>query len=162
MSHGRGRFELIIGLVGGVGTNFDQVFHELKSAFELAGCYVEKIKITKFLRHQQKKDFLSDLEEKIYKMNIARESIENGIASLVAINYIFYHRLMRFNNEQEKSAATPTIYVIDSLKHPDEYDVLRNVYRRNFILISVFEPKDNREKNLLSNQLKSLAPTEVI
>lgn len=42
--------ELVIALVGGGGTNFQKVFHELQSSFKLAGCHVEKVKITDFLR----------------------------------------------------------------------------------------------------------------
>ncbi|AMV15242.1 hypothetical protein ULM_25820 [Legionella pneumophila] len=50
----RNPFELVIALVGGVGTDFQMVFHELQSSFKLAGCNVEKVKITEYLKREKK------------------------------------------------------------------------------------------------------------
>lgn len=148
----RNPFELVIALVGGVGTNFEMVFHELQSSFKLAGCNVEKIKITDYLHKKEQGDFLLKLDDKINKMNKARKGGGNGIAAFLSLMCIFNKRIELVQNE----SICPTIYVIDSLKSPSECDVLRNVYGRNFILLSIYDTKDQRESNLLNLQLSSL------
>lgn len=152
----RNPFELVIALVGGVGTNFEMVFHELESSFKLARCNVEKIKITEYLKREPKIDFLSDLDEKIHRMNKARENGDKGIAAFLSMMFIFNKRIALLDNE----LICPTIYVIDSLKSPYECDVLRNVYGRNFILLSIYDTKDARKNNLLNLQLSSLQSGE--
>ncbi|HFR4786852.1 TPA: deaminase, partial [Legionella pneumophila] len=152
----RNPFELVIALVGGVGTDFQMVFHELQSSFKLAGCNVEKVKITEYLKREKKTDFLSDLDEKIHKMNGARENGNKGIAAFFSMMFIFNKRIKIVGNK----ALCPTVYIIDSLKSPYECDVLRNVYGRNFILLSIYDTKDSRKSNLLSLQLNSLTSCE--
>lgn len=155
-SQTRNPFELVIALVGGVGTDFQKVFHELQSSFKLAGCHVEKVKITDFLKREKKIEFLSDLDEKIHKMNEARENGNKGIAAFLSMMFIFNKRIELVGNK----SLCPTVYIIDSLKSPYECDVLRNVYGRNFILLSIYDAKDSRKSNLLSLQLNSLQSCE--
>lgn len=150
----RNPFELIIALVGGVGTNFKMVFHELESSFKLTGCNVEKIKITDYLKHEQKADFLSNLDEKIDKMNKARKDEHKGIGAFLSMMFIFNKRVELL----DKKPICPTVYIIDSLKNPHECDVLRNIYGRNFMLLSIYEGKGSRKDNLLNFQLSSFSP----
>jgi hypothetical protein len=46
-------------------------------------------------------------------------------------------------------------FVFNSLKHPEEVDVLRNVYGQAFFLISVYESRENRLKNLGDKSAKT-------
>ncbi|WP_058528031.1 deaminase [Legionella londiniensis] len=152
----RNPFELVIGLVGGLGTNFDKVYKELESAFKSANCLVKKIKVTKYLtlQEQDNVDFLDNLEQKIKKMNEAREQLPYGIASYLAILFIHNDRIKR--SEIKSDIKKPVVYIVDSLKHPDEYQIFRDVYRRNFVLLSVYESKESRKENLLNQQLYSI------
>lgn len=147
-------FELIIGLVGGVGTNFDSVENELESKFKAANCDVNKIKLTSFLDIERVgKSHVDFINEKIKLIDAARLK-DPGVMSYLAISKIFTDRL---KDAEEQANKSPKVFIINSIKNPAEYEILRRVYRRNFILLSVYETKKSRKTNLQNDQLMSHA-----
>lgn len=70
-----------------------------------------------------------------------RKNHGDSIAAGLAIKHIYEHR-RRATTEQPKA------FVIDSLKHPAEVDVLRRVYGSSFYLISVVCNENTRAKRL--------------
>ena len=152
-SNNRVPFELIIGLVGGVGTNFDIAIKELEMHFVSAKCRVKELRLTAGLNLPETRDFLDNLESKIKIIDELRKKIGHGAMAAYAVTQIFNDRAEFIYEEQEPVA---TIYIINSLKHPDEYELLRHIYRRNFVLLSIYEEKVQREENLKQAQLSSL------
>lgn len=146
-------FELIVALVGGVGTDFDKVIKQLKMHFGVAGCRFIELRLTDGLNLSKTKDFLDKLDLKIKTIDLLREKIGHGVMAAYAVTRIFNERAKYLSNNKQPA---PTIYIINSLKHPDEYELLRHIYRRNFILLSIYEQKERREENLKQAQLKSL------
>tara|TARA_Y100000588_G_scaffold351681_1_gene403681 strand:- start:782 stop:2194 length:1413 start_codon:yes stop_codon:yes gene_type:complete len=152
-SNNRAPFELIIGLVGGLGTNFDIAIKELEMHFFSARCRVKEIRLTDGLNLTKSKDFLSHLESKIKIIDELRNNTGSGVMAAYSVTQIFNERAEFLSKEQEPVA---TIYIINSLKHPEEYELLRHIYRRNFVLLSIYENKVQREENLKQAQLSSL------
>lgn len=52
------------------------------------------------------------------------------------------------NTDHEGGSATATAFILNSLKHPDEVDALRSIYRNRFVLISVHSPEVIRVRAL--------------
>jgi cytidine deaminase len=97
--------------------------------------------------------FLTEVNSKIDKINTLRQHIGEGVMAVAAVKKIFDLRKENLSNDEH---PIPTIYVINSLKHPLEYDLLRHIYRRNFVLLSIYDLKKERLKNLKQSQLSSL------
>ena len=138
--------EIIIGLVGGIGTDFDLIVKELESKFLSANCNVEIIKLTELLdlKGIDKGDYLSKCKRKIELIDTLKQN-ERGIIANIAIAKIFLSRFQSFKKKEKKI----NIIILNSLKHPFEYDVLRHVYRRNFIFISIYTSGEQREQNII-------------
>lgn len=152
-SKNRAPFELVIGLVGGVGTNFDKLIKELEMHFVSAECRFKELRLTASLNLPDPRDFIDNLDSKIKIIDELRETIGNGTMAAYAVTQIFNSRIEFLSKEKN---PVPTIYIINSLKHPDEYELLRHIYRRNFVLLSIYETKEEREENLKQAQLRSL------
>ncbi|WP_115712665.1 deaminase, partial [Legionella sainthelensi] len=140
--------ELVIGLVGAVGTNLNVITEELVQNFSRANCETEVIKLTDYIKITNHKtpSYLELCKNKIQILEEIRET-NPGFLSYLAISKIF---LNRFKNTCEKKVK---VYIINSLKNPHEYAVLRHVYRRNFLFLSIYSSRDMREKNLKRKEL---------
>lgn len=146
-------FELIVGLVGGLGTDFSKVINELEMHFGSAGCRFKVLRLTDSLNLSKPGDFLDKLELKIQTIDSLRENIGHGVMAAYAVTWVFNERVQHLSKKKD---PVPTIYIINSLKHPDEYELLRHIYRRNFVLLSIYEQKEERKENLKQEQLSSL------
>lgn len=155
--------ELVIGLTGGIGTNFKQVRSIIKNALTNEYNYqVSEIKLSKI--HDEilesncstKSDnnrSLNNLLKKMNKCNELRKTTgKKELYAIMAVSKIKKHRTFYKNQKnQEERDYNPEgqAYIIDSLKKPEEFNLLRKIYGRNFILISVYESEEAREKELL-------------
>ncbi len=146
-------FELVVGLVGGVGTDFSKIIKELKMHFGSAGCRFKELRLTDGLNLSMTRDFLDGLDFKIKMIDSLRENIGNGVMAAYAVTRVFNERVKYLSKNKD---LTSIVYIINSLKHPDEYELLRHIYRRNFVLLSIYEQKDKRKENLKQAQLNSL------
>lgn len=145
------QFEIVLGIVGGVGTDFDRVISELCCQFEKKSCLVKVLKLTDFLKSMGSVDgsYINKANDKTEAANTLRNDLPGGMA-YIAVNEIFKSRKELINE------IKPIIYILSSLKNPAEYEVLRHIYRRNFILLSIYENKESRKRNLLLRQITSL------
>ena len=141
--------ELVIGLIGAVGTNLNVIAEELVKNFSNANCDTEIIKLTDYL-DKQKVDgsYIDSCISKIANLEDIRDKTETpGFLSYLAISKIYNNRFNRVFGKKVK------VYIINSLKNPAEYSVLRHVYRRNFIFLSVYSSKKEREKNIQRKEI---------
>lgn len=145
--------EIIIGLVGGVGTNLNVIADEIEKNFIEASCDTQIIKITDHLKNTGHGSYIKECTNKIQCIDRLRER-DQGILSSIVITEIFKDRLNRLQNNEGRQKNTK-VYIINSLKHPQEYSVLRHVYRRNFIFLSVYCSKSARLENIKRLQRKS-------
>lgn len=145
--------ELVIGLVGAVGTNLKSIVDYLKDRLSIFGYSSEEIRISK--------DIISTLTEveyaegdeydRISKLmnagNKAREKTKDN--SILALGAVAEINKLRPNKDQPLPKKA---YIINSLKHPEEVSRLREIYSNGFFLIGVFADRERRENYLVDQK----------
>lgn len=143
--------ELVIGLVAPVGTEKSIVINELIDSLKSFGYEAIIIKLSKFLkepviREIHKVTLLDEPEvERINSFMDAgdkvREKMNRGDAlSLWAVTEIGRLR----PPEPEEELGKKIVYILDSLKHPEEIKTLRRIYGNGFFLIGIYSPNEKR------------------
>ncbi len=148
------RTELVIGLVGPVGTNLGEVEETLRSRLQIHYKYaVETVKLSFLLRGIG--GLQTELkEEGVYERymsymnagNEARRKASRGdLLALAATNEIKARR-------PEGEARLSTAHILQSLKHPSEVDALRTIYGSGFFLVGAYSPIANRLRYLTADR----------
>jgi len=160
--------EIVIGLVGAVGTPHRLVVDILSERLRTFNYNTKEIRVSHNVIHALYQDIPNDITSEserittyIDKGNKARRDSENNcILALGVSSEIFKNR-----EQDEQNSVKPmgrTAYIINSLKHPDEVTQLRAIYTDGFYLIGVHSDKDRRydyltsEKSIDSAQAKEL------
>jgi deoxycytidylate deaminase len=145
--------ELVLGLIGAVGTDLESVRNILTERLSVIGYKVTPVRITERVIPDivtpatwDRGDEYSRLVSLMDAGDKARkQSGDNSILALGAAAYI--------NSLREKSAKDQPehrkrhAYVVWSIKHPDEVERLRAIYPHGFYLIGVhFEENRRRER----------------
>lgn len=142
--------EIVIGLVGAIGTQYPtvkQIISErLKNNFKYD---VEEVKISSSIiekspLYKESSESGSDSYKKINNLmntgnQLRKETNNNAVLALGAISFI--------KNKRQKEKYRKA-YIVDSLKHPDEIKALREVYGHGFYLIGVYSDINDRTKYL--------------
>lgn len=144
--------ELVIALVGAVGTDLRSATAAVTAALAPYEYAVVPIRISSLMRAVRGGERLEDLrheDERILQHmdagdEIRDQSHRNDAMAGLAISRILAHRKENF----EDLPAANTAFVLDSLKHPAEIETMRQVYRDRFILISVHSPTEARREAL--------------
>ncbi|MCL2312024.1 MAG: dCMP deaminase family protein [Firmicutes bacterium] len=145
--------EIVFGLVGAVGTDLDRVCDHLEKSLKDGFKYtVDRISVSqqilsKFLSSAE----LAELEKSQYQridryMDIGTElrKTHNGFLAMAIANLISQKRQYGRDNQP----VTRHAYIVKSLKHAEEVNILRNIYGNGFYLIGVYESSTKRLKNL--------------
>jgi deoxycytidylate deaminase len=156
--------EIVIALCGQLGTDIEKIqmilIEELKNKFN----YKSKvIKLSEFISQNSTFD-LKNSKSKYDRIKLGmdggnelREKFGNQILSEFAIRDIISDKLI-LNSEddilEEKFVSHRVCYIINSIKHPDEIRLLREVYRDILYVIGIFSPIDMRVK-YLEKEIKS-------
>ena len=161
--------ELVIGLVGPIGTNLKAVKKVLSEELRKTGYSVEEIKISEDVIGQiievdkSWKDKAERYQRLIKAGNEAREKAENAgsffdgapdaVLAFGVADKIQQMRSRTAEGECSQCSEVPepnfkTAYIVNSLKRPEEAEWLRQIYPDGFILIGVFESEEDRKKNL--------------
>lgn len=139
--------EIIIGLAGGLGVDFDEIAESLTSELQRTGYHVVTIHISE---HFAKRNSTSKFAECYWKMQYGtkqRQIHGNDFWARKVIEKIFFIRPdLSFKYKK-------IIYLIRSLKHKEELELLANVYGKNFISIAIFNDADV-SLNYLEKKLK--------
>lgn len=145
--------ELIFGIAGPIGVDVDSISAALATCLESVGYASKPVKLTtemlrlpapgfeesrdppagKFEAFQWKMDYATALRKK------------DGMPDILARLAVLAIRSFRKSAEipEEKGA-----YIIRQIKHPDEVTLLRQVYGKQFVLVSAYGPEHKRRKKL--------------
>ncbi|RAW96416.1 cytidine deaminase [Photorhabdus sp. S8-52] len=143
--------EIVIGLVGAVGTDLDIIKDSITQKLNAFRYDVQEIRISSeiisVLRDiPSTKDNYERISCLMSEGNYLREiSQDNSILALAAVAEINKRR------EKKRFLSIPSIrraYIIHSLKHPDEVNALREIYANGFFLIGVYTSEFQRLRNL--------------
>lgn len=147
--------ELVIGLVAPVGTEKEVIVDQLKDSLESFGYSTIKIKLSTFLQSVKEKHGIelcdkpedSRINSYMDAGNKVREQMKRGDAlALWAANEIALKRSEAPESEKKRA------YLLDSLKHPEEVQILRKIYGNGFFLIGVYSPRGKRFDFLHGNR----------
>ena len=146
--------ELFFGLVCPTGTDKDEVIFQLQKALSNVKYKNEVIKITDLfsqiggLSLNTTSDLPRDeyIEDRMNAGDNVRGAAKDGSA-LAKLSFIEVAE-KRSAHSHENEPVPRMAYIFDSLKHPEEIEVLRRVYGKNFWLISAYSPENIREKFL--------------
>ncbi|HET7445819.1 MAG TPA: deaminase [Solirubrobacterales bacterium] len=160
--------ELVIGLVGAVGTDLELVCTDISLALDAYDYDVEEIRLSRLLSGL---DWGEDLNEKLPSEpldkhiwthmdagNALRYIWNRGDAlALLALSEIAAIRADK--GKGQFGDGTPEslercAFILRSLKHPDEVELLRSIYGSRFVLISAYAPEEIRKKALTDQLTK--------
>jgi deoxycytidylate deaminase len=170
--------EVVIGLVGAVGAQLDDIFERLQKHLEAIGYESDHIKVIELLEEMQlprySGAFGSDHKGNSYhwKMN-AGNDLRRVLTSSDALAKLAIRRIRETRTAWNLSMKRPVeqpipsrAYVLNSLKRPEEVNLLRDVYGDSFHLISAYATRDRRkqelEKRIGDSKIKASEDPEAI
>ncbi len=160
--------ELVIGLVGAVGTDLELVCTDISLALNAYDYDVEEIRLSRLLSGL---DWGEDLSEKLPGEPLDKH-IWTHMDAGNALRYIWNRgdalallalsEIAAIRADKEKGQfgdGTPKslercAFILRSLKHPDEVELLRSIYGSRFVLISAYAPEEIRKKALTDQLTK--------
>jgi cytidine deaminase len=165
------RPELIFGLAGPIGVNIDAICDSLSTALTAAAYSVEIIHLTREMlggeyelrkypvEPPSEKNFYTEIKYKIdYANALCREFVDPATLARVALREISKRRTTLTGNPKTPHSK-PICYVVRQLKRPEEAKLLRQVYGKQFILISAYGPAEERQK-LIEDRLRRTMPPD--
>jgi deoxycytidylate deaminase len=156
---GRESKELIIGFIGPIGCGLAKVISDAEQILQSTGYKVVRIKISNLLDEEidggscsvgEYKGFSSTFRRYNRLQDAGKElrlTLGTGCLAEYAMQEISLHRLGECTKDSQITGGVPSrvAYLIDQLKHPDEVEILRAVYRKLFYLIGTTSFKLQRE-----------------
>lgn len=151
------RHDLFIGLVAPIGSDRDQVLSALTAQLMQYGYGMERIRLADLLDDAPGRsgDPLPSRGERGYhtqRMNagddLRRQTGDDSAVAALAIARVAKMRGDRAALADQGADVQPVVYVFDSLKHPREARLLRNVYGPGFWLVSIVQDMGEREERL--------------
>ncbi len=167
--------EIVIGLVGPLGTPLQDVYRLLKQELCTFGYDAVRIRLSSILNSVtglssvlSEKDEYNRIKSRMDAGSELRKRTERGdMLARLAISRIWDERVTIQDSRSEqdqgvlhsaedssgdvskhKVPAAGTAYVLDSLKNPDEVHLLREIYGDGFLLISAYAPGQERQSAL--------------
>jgi deoxycytidylate deaminase len=141
--------ELVIGLVGAVGTDFESVVTNLTQRLKTANYDVTEIRISKDIIPElipRQGSPSGEYERISWAMTdgdeARRKTGDNSILAIGAASKI--HRDREKDADGNPKPAARRAYIINSLKHPEEIFRLRIIYRMGFYVLGVHSDEERR------------------
>lgn len=154
--------ELVIGLVGYAGSGCSTAAKRLQLMLDLADYEVFIVKISNLIEKHSSENIpqiQSGKDNGLSKFNRA-EALQNFGDSLrskrggFAASALAVAEIKRLR-QSASNANGKIAYIIDSIKHPEEVDLLRKVYDQSFRLVAVHCTKPERERRLTGDHVSS-------
>ena len=167
--------EIVIGLCGPVGTDLRGVSEKIANDLRSYRYQTDIIRISELLKKRCSPDInqkINDLSEDVRidtLMNVGdylRCETKNGAAIIPDVLTEIRRTRQNFLIDEECLPEHDQIelynhcFVLNSLKHPEEVRVLREIYGPKFLLISVVSPQNVRRTKLISKISESYLSTQ--
>lgn len=145
------RPEIVIGLVGPIGTPLKEVARRLATAFAPVGYHAEHIKLSSFLENLTGKGLpalkpspeADRLRTYMARGTDVRTRTGHGDA-LAGLAIAHIRSLRETATGRDEEPNLNTVYILTSLKHEAEVKTLRRVYGPQFVAIGVHTSRDDR------------------
>ena len=151
--------ELVIGLVGAVGTDLEHVTKILsdrlaKFEYTTKSIRISNDIITPVAEIEQTKDNYQRIDRLMTAGNKLRKDASDKALLVKAAAAKISQIRVDINKKEEP--LKKHAFIISSLKHPDEVQALRKIYSNGFFLIGVFAAESRRVEYLIKN--KDISP----
>jgi deoxycytidylate deaminase len=147
--------EIVIGLVGPIGVDLNAIIGFLTEALAKVQYRSELIHITQVMEdvlpqvNVDKSSYGNRYRSLIKQADLIRKGVKNHAAlACLAISEIRRLRA-KLNGVGPDQPALGTAYIVRQLKREEEITLLREVYGRKFIQVSVFSDKEERRRQLI-------------
>jgi len=153
--------ELVIGIVGPLGTPIPDVCQLIKQELASFDYSVHIIKVSSILNFVKNVKGNLDFSDEYRRIEthmtagsqIRADTSRGDILARLTIPKIWKLREEENvrrgrENDELTEPADGTAYIINSIKNPDEINLFRNIYGNGFVLISAYEPKESRLSRL--------------
>lgn len=146
--------EIIIGVVSAVGTETNRVITPLTDRLKRFGYNVTEVKVSSLLNSSSYSSEYERIKELMQQGDELRKSTKNN--AILAYGAAKLIKSKRDNNKSKNA------YIVNSLKHPEEVEVLRKIYGQGFYLFGIHADKKRRlqfltnDKGLTSSQAAEL------
>lgn len=161
--------EMVIGLVGAIGTDLTLVERSLQRAFETVGYQTEPIKLidvlTQIPAYRQEVTGESGAD-KLYrcKMDVGnklrRDLNSKDALALLGMAEVRNRRRAASKDGDPEVPKKRCTYILHSLKTPEEVEILRQVYGNNFFVIAAYASRLKRVESLATKIAKSYYETD--
>lgn len=164
------RPEIVIGLVGALGTNLQAVEEALSAALLLVRYNSQPIRVSELIQTsvgslglQLEGDAPTVIDSLMDQGDLLRQSAgDGGLAANLAIAKISSLRGQWSRSNASASGEEPDerpemASIIRQLKHPDEVQLLRSIYGARFVLIGAWSTREDRERSV-RRRLEDLHP----
>lgn len=152
------RTEMVFGLVGAVGTDFDYVMEILRAKFEEIGYRIEEIRLSvlieKHIEQLEKQESEFDFEIKkadecsrIDSLMKAGNKLCEYYTKSDAISVLAIREINERRKNTEASEGN-VVYILRSLKRSEEVFSLRQTYGTGFFLLGVYSSHEKRKESL--------------
>ena len=142
--------ELVIGIVSAVGTETGRVITPLKDRLSRFGYTAVEIKVSSLLTGQGSSNEYGRIKSLMAAGDELRRKTNN--------NAILAYGASKLIGEKRQTEHGKIAYIVNSLKHPDEVEVLRKIYGQGLYLFGVHADK-RRRLHYLEND-KGLSGTQ--
>jgi deoxycytidylate deaminase len=153
--------ELVFATAGPIGVDMDLISSTLTDCLKQVGYASELIKISaEMMRVPAKAPSTSNaFNYKIDYANALRERFDRPeLLASVGIEAIRSRR--RAKTGDHKKPAPRVAYIVSQLKRPEEVELLRKVYGRQFVLVSAYASEVDR-CHRLTHKLRTQEPTDI-
>jgi deoxycytidylate deaminase len=146
--------ELVFGIVGPIGVDIEAVMDALAEALRDVGYTPIPIHLTELIRDKRikvKLDFAtyhSRFHSLIDYANAYRK-LAKSAAALAGIAVLAIRRLRAQITKDPNTPALGTAYIVRQFKRPEEIDLMRRVYGRKFVQVSVFGSAGDRRRVMM-------------
>ncbi|HET7437089.1 MAG TPA: anti-phage dCTP deaminase [Thermoanaerobaculia bacterium] len=169
--------ELVIGLVGPIGTELKIVAESLQRALADVDYHARQIRLSQLLHHFDRFATLASIRdrEKYYDQhmnagNELRVEVGHDALAVMAVAQIRVRREESHSTVDQRTKDSPdsnghpdpadipaprTAYIVNSLKNPKEVETLRNIYGDGFLLLAAYASRETRRDTLAGEIAKS-------
>ncbi|MDX6636338.1 MAG: hypothetical protein QOF06_2541 [Solirubrobacterales bacterium] len=156
--------ELVIGLVGAVGAELDLVSTDIEIALSDYGYDAQEIRLSRLLSDLAWDEELpaEPLDTHIWTHMEAGNRLRlcwqrSDALALLALTEISAIREERNQNRYRDGSVESLdrfAFILRSLKHPGEVELLRSIYGSRFVLVAAYAPEEIRKKALTEKLVK--------
>lgn len=154
------RHEVVIGLVGAIGTDLGSVSRAFRDSLSTVHYTGIEVRVSKLIADYfdeekiQKPGSRTAMDELMDLGDALREGLGHGSAAAALVaGDISSSRSEQTGGKERKAVAT----IVRQLKHPDEVDILRTIYGPRFVLVGAWSPRSEREVHV-ERRLRDLEP----